>query len=125
MDFSERRAYQVATAEVFRRLGYEVKIEYLAQGARAQHRVDVYATFFRSGILCTWIVECKLWNKRVPKEKVMALKGIVSLARQWAGKSRGLRRKARRPLRKDSQEKSLLESNFPCEIDLQFEFRYF
>lgn len=47
------------------------------QGVRAKHEIDVHVKFHRSGIECTWIVECKLWKTKVPKEKVMALKSIV------------------------------------------------
>jgi hypothetical protein len=47
------------------------------KGARAAHDVDVYATFMRSGILCTWVIECKLWKSRITKEKVLALKSVI------------------------------------------------
>ncbi|MDR7098949.1 hypothetical protein J2X04_001296 [Lysobacter niabensis] len=78
MTFSNWKEYQAATADVFRRLQCDVKIEYAAKGPHATHDVDVYATFHRSGILCTWIVECKLWNKPVDKGEVMKLRGIVT-----------------------------------------------
>jgi hypothetical protein len=77
MAYSDWRHYQQATAETFPRLGCDAKIDYTAQGARGRHDIDVFATFPGSGILCTWIVECKLWSSRVPKEKIMALKAIV------------------------------------------------
>jgi DNA-binding beta-propeller fold protein YncE len=77
MTYSDWRQYQEATASVFQRLGCNAQTDFRAAGAKGSHDVDVYATFLRSGILCTWIVECKLWTSRVPKEKVMALKAIV------------------------------------------------
>jgi hypothetical protein len=77
MSYTDWREYQAATCDVFRRLGCNAQVDFHAKGVRAEHDVDVYATFLRSGILCTWIVECKLWKSRVPKEKVMALKAIV------------------------------------------------
>nr|WP_315595528.1 restriction endonuclease [uncultured Cupriavidus sp.] len=77
MSYLDWRHYQEATAEVFRRLGCNAQVDYQAKGARATHDVDVYATFVRSGIPCTWVIECKLWKHRVPKEKVMALRGII------------------------------------------------
>jgi len=78
MTYSNWKEYQAATAEVFRRLQCDVRIEFAANGPNATHDVDVYATFRRSGILCTWIVECKLWNKPVDKGEVMKLRGIVA-----------------------------------------------
>lgn len=77
MAYSDWREYQVATAEVFRRLGCNAQVDFKVRGVRASHDIDVYATFVRSGIQCTWVVECKFWTTKVPKEKVLALKAIV------------------------------------------------
>ncbi|WP_206597680.1 restriction endonuclease [Pseudomonas syringae] len=77
MSYTDWRAYQEATAEVFRRLGCNAQVDFRVTGARATHDIDVYATFLRSGILCTWVIECKLWKTRVPKEKVLALKSLI------------------------------------------------
>ncbi|QAU22735.1 restriction endonuclease [Dyella sp. M7H15-1] len=77
MTYPDWRAYQEAAAEVFRRLGCNAQVDYRAKGVRAAHDIDVYVTFVRSGILCTWVIECKLWTSRVPKEKVLALKSII------------------------------------------------
>ena len=77
MSYTDWRVYQEATAEVFRRLGCNAQVDFRVTGARATHDVDVYATFLRSGILCTWVIECKLWKTRVPKEKVLALKSLI------------------------------------------------
>jgi hypothetical protein len=75
--YSNWREYQNEVASFFRRQGCDAEVEKKVQGARAMHEVDVYVTFFRSGIKCSWIVECKLWKTKVPKEKVMALRSIV------------------------------------------------
>ncbi|WP_321942196.1 restriction endonuclease [Paraburkholderia tropica] len=77
MSYTDWRAYQEATAEVFRQLGCNAQVDFRVTGARATHDIDVYATFLRSGILCTWVIECKLWKTRVPKEKVLALKSLI------------------------------------------------
>lgn len=77
MTYSDWREYQEATASVFRRLGCNAQVNYPTKGARAAHDVDVYATFMRSGILCTWVIECKLWKTRITKEKVLALKSVI------------------------------------------------
>jgi hypothetical protein len=41
------------------------------------HNVDVSARRTVGGIELLWVVECKRWNRRVPKERVAALKAIV------------------------------------------------
>lgn len=77
MKVSDWRAYQIEVAAFFRRQGCNAEVEKIVQGVRAKHEVDVHVKFHRSGIECTWVVECKLWKTKVPKEKVMALKSIV------------------------------------------------
>lgn len=77
MDFSTWREYQEEVAAFFRMQGCNAEVEKIVQGVRAKHEVDVHVTFHRSGIECTWVVECKLWKSKVPKEKVMVLKSIV------------------------------------------------
>jgi len=77
LKFSNWREYQEKVAAFFRRQGCNAEVEKIVQGVRAKHEVDVHVTFHRSGIECTWVVECKLWKSKVPKEKVMALKSIV------------------------------------------------
>jgi hypothetical protein len=76
-EFSNWREYQEETAAFFERQGCSVQVEAKVQGVRAQHEVDVYVKFFRHGIECKWVIECKLWKSKVPKEKVMALISIV------------------------------------------------
>jgi hypothetical protein len=40
------------------------------------HKVDVSARIVLAGVEVLWIVEYKLWNRAVPKEKVSALSAI-------------------------------------------------
>lgn len=69
--------YQEQVAEVFRAAGCDATPDVLVKGVRASHKVDVRVIFEKHGIRCLWILECKYWNSRVTKEKVMALKSIV------------------------------------------------
>ncbi len=66
------RRYQDDVAELFRSLGLLVSTEAEVEGARARHRIDVLVTFELWGVKVLWIVECKFWRARVPKEKVLA-----------------------------------------------------
>src|SRR5260221_7133744 len=76
-EHTDWRQYQVAVAEFFRGRGCTAEVNKSVVGVRATHNVDVFVSFVRNGVLCKWIVECKLWNSKVPKEKVLALKQIV------------------------------------------------
>jgi hypothetical protein len=71
------RRYQDDVAELFRSLGLLVSTEAEVEGARARHRIDVLVTFELWGVKVLWIVECKFWRARVPKEKVLALHQIA------------------------------------------------
>ncbi|MES5869071.1 restriction endonuclease [Bacillus cereus group sp. RP32] len=71
------KGYQEEVAKLFRSLGCKAEIEKSIKGARAEHEVDVWVNFKKYGLDNNWIVECKFWNSRVPKEKVQALKSIV------------------------------------------------
>ena len=75
--FTDWRDYQEQVATFFRENGCNAEVEAKVQGARASHDVDVLVTFDRHGVPCQWIIECKLWNRAVPKEKVLILKNIV------------------------------------------------
>ena len=83
-EFSNWREYQEETAAFFERQGCSVQVEAKVQGVRAQHEVDVYVKFFRHGIECKWVIECKLWKSKIPKEKVMALKSIIDDILIWS-----------------------------------------
>lgn len=71
------RVYQHETAQFFRDLGCIVEVDASVQGARARHAIDVWVRFARFGLQQAWVIECKLWQRAVPKEKVLALKSIV------------------------------------------------
>ncbi len=69
--------YEDETAQFFRSLGCDVEVEATIKGARAEHKIDIWASFTRFGIETKWVVECKFWQTSVPKEKVLALKSVV------------------------------------------------
>ena len=71
------REYQHAAAEFFAGLGMSADVEAEVNGSRVNHKVDVAVSFSAYGVEHQWLVECKFWKSRVPKEKVMALKAIV------------------------------------------------
>ncbi len=83
------RAFQERVAARFRQIpGCSVSVGELLHGARiGTVETDVVARFGvfsmsgfglrRSSIEFTVVVECKLWRKRVPQEKLFALKTIV------------------------------------------------
>ncbi|KXU89789.1 hypothetical protein CI15_06260 [Paraburkholderia monticola] len=72
------QTYQQEVAELFVSLGCTVEVEKEAVGARGLHVVDVLARATFAGVAITWVVECKLWNTAIPKEKVLALAQIAS-----------------------------------------------
>jgi hypothetical protein len=71
------KAYQEEAARIFRELGCIVETDAKVQGARAQHSLDVWVHFTRFGVQQAWVIECKLWQRSVPKEKVLALRYVV------------------------------------------------
>jgi hypothetical protein len=71
------KEYQKQTAEFFRSLGCVAEVEAKVDGARAQHRIDVWVRFKKFGLEIRWVIECKYWNKTVTKEKILALKAVV------------------------------------------------
>lgn len=80
------RDHQDRAAEIFRRLGHSVSMEAVVHGARAKHVVDVYVQGSHYGLEFAWVVECKAWRARVPKEKVLVLAAVV----QDVGADRGI-----------------------------------
>jgi len=71
------RDYQEEAARFFRQLGCEAEEDAVVQGARARHKIDVWVTFNRFGLEHRWVIECKLYNRRIPKEKALVIKGVV------------------------------------------------
>lgn len=76
-EYADWREYQQEVAAFFRRQECNAEVEARIKGVRAEHVIDVYVCFSRLGVGFSWVVECKLWNTRVTKEKVLALKSIV------------------------------------------------
>jgi restriction system protein len=77
--------YQQDVAKFFQSLGIPASTDVLLEGVRGRHAVDVVARPTLAGQQLLWIVECKLWKSRIPKEKVLALQGLV----QDVGADRG------------------------------------
>lgn len=71
------RDYQEETAQFFRSLGCDVEVNATIKGVRTDHEIDVWVCFNRYGLETKWVVECKYWESRVPKEKVLVLRSIV------------------------------------------------
>lgn len=71
------KAYQQQAADFFASLGYEAQVNAKIQGVRAAHSVDVWVTFELMGFEHHWVVECKHWQSKVSKEKVLALRSLV------------------------------------------------
>ena len=71
--------YQHRTADLLRELAFTAQVnDPLPTPNGVVHRVDVSARIVLAGVNVLWIVECKLWNRAIPKEKVSALKDIVN-----------------------------------------------
>lgn len=91
--------YQIQVAQTFRRMGYRARVGRRVRGARAPHNVDVWVEFQIFGIQVRWIAECKYWKRKIPKEKVAALKNIVDdlgVDRGFMMSERGFQPAARR-----------------------------
>lgn len=71
------RAYQAQVGEFFRHIGLAAEMDVEIQGARTKHDIDVYVTSRHAGFDLVWLVECKSWQRRVPKERVFTLRSIV------------------------------------------------
>ena len=70
--------YQHQAAGLLRELGFNVKVnDLIAEANGTVHAIDVAARRTVAGVDLLWVVECKFWNRRVPMEKVAALKAIV------------------------------------------------
>jgi hypothetical protein len=72
------RDYQKAAAAFFSDLGMSTELDARLEGARAVHDIDVVVRFSAYGIEHLWIVECKHWNRRIPKERVLTLQQLAS-----------------------------------------------
>lgn len=71
------KEYQEAAAAYYRELGLCAETDETIVGVRGRHAVDVVVRGYRAGVNFLWIVECKWWNRRVPKAAVLTLSGIM------------------------------------------------
>lgn len=69
--------YQEAVAAFFRELGLDAESNVTIHGSRTTHDIDVLVRLRHIGFDVTWIVECKLWETRITKVHVLALRTIV------------------------------------------------
>jgi hypothetical protein len=67
-------------------MGFDVKVDETLRGARAEHEIDVTARMSIAGVDQCWLIECKSWKRRVPKERVLTFRGVV----EDVGADRGL-----------------------------------
>lgn len=71
------KQYQREVAAFLSGLGFDTKIDETVRGARAEHDIDVTARTSIAGVNQLWVVECKLWKRPVPKERVLTFRGVV------------------------------------------------
>jgi hypothetical protein len=71
------REYQDQAAKLFRSIGCKTEIDKKVHGVRGSHDIDVWVGREIYGLEHQWIVECKHWRRRVTKQQVVVLKGIV------------------------------------------------
>lgn len=83
MDWND---YQERVAQFFRVLGLEAATNVRLSGARGVHDIDVVVRSTHGGMDLLWLVECKLWKRRVSKLHVLGLQGII----EDIGADRGL-----------------------------------
>jgi hypothetical protein len=72
------KLYQEETAVFFRGLGMDATTDQVLEGARGKHAIDVVVRTRRAGLSQLWIVECKLWKRRVGKDRVQVLAEVVA-----------------------------------------------
>ncbi|MBI5341583.1 MAG: restriction endonuclease [Mycolicibacterium rufum] len=71
------KEYQEAAAAYYRELGLSAETDGTIVGARGKHAIDVVVRGYRAGVEFLWLVECKWWNRRVPKAAVLTLSGVM------------------------------------------------
>lgn len=70
--------YQHQAAGLLRELGFSAEVNAsLTEANGAVHAIDVAARRTVAGVDLLWIVECKYWKRRVPIEKILALRSLV------------------------------------------------
>ncbi|GIN74783.1 hypothetical protein J14TS2_52580 [Bacillus sp. J14TS2] len=68
--------YQVLSDHSDKEIEVKNKEEIVGKSG-VSHNIDVYYQFDLNGITHKVIFECKNWDNKVPKEKVLAFKGIL------------------------------------------------
>ena len=71
------RTYQREAAQFLSSLGFDVAVDEKLRGVRGSHDVDVVARGQRAGLELLWVVECKRWNRRVSKDRVLTLRALI------------------------------------------------
>ncbi len=71
------REYAERAATFFQKIGLKTEVEKRVNGTRGVHNIDVWVTGKIQSFDVRWIIECKDWKSRVPKEKVLALQSIA------------------------------------------------
>jgi hypothetical protein len=71
------KQYQREVAAFLSSLGFDTRVDETVQGARAEHDIDVTARTSIAGVGQLWVVECKLWKRPVPKERVLTFRGVI------------------------------------------------
>ncbi|MFJ8659166.1 restriction endonuclease [Streptomyces sp. NPDC093795] len=74
----EWQQYQHEVAATLSQLGFTVQVEERVTGARGEHDVDVTARMASAGVTRLWVIECKRWNRAVPKECILTFSAIVA-----------------------------------------------
>ena len=75
---SDWRDLQFKTAKILEESGFEVQVEKTMQLARGEAEVDVYAVDPTTTPSSIYLVECKHWNRSVPKSVVHSFRTVVS-----------------------------------------------
>ena len=80
------KGYQDRVAAFLAQLGLQVQVDETIRGARAPHDIDVTARMSIAGVNQLWLIECKSWKRRIPKERVLTFRGVI----EDIGADRGL-----------------------------------
>lgn len=78
--------YELFTQEVYQQLlnYHHISIKKVQHNIKlkghsgCEHQIDVYWEFEKDGVIHRCAIECKNYNKRVPKEKVCAFQGVLT-----------------------------------------------
>lgn len=68
---------QIEVATHFSQHGFDVRENPSVRGARATHEVDVLATSRQGPLAPRFVIECKLWKRRLSKAHILTLKQVI------------------------------------------------